>query len=109
EFIREPFLWKNGAKDTYRTQWEKPRHSTDGKVTDLETQLLQPESLVNRYKNLIAARKEQPALVQVSPANLRESALQQAGLLAFIRPHAKGDVLVLHNLGASGMQINLPG
>src|SRR5690606_11847741 len=63
EFIREPFLWKNGAKDTYRTQWEKPRHSTDGKVTDLETQLLQPESLVNRYKNLIAARKEQPALV----------------------------------------------
>ncbi len=109
EFIREPFLWKNAAKDTYRTQWEKPRHSVDGKVTDLETQLQEPESLVNRYKNLIAARKEEPALAQVSPANLRESTLQQAGLLAFIRPHAGGDVLVLHNLGASGMQISLPG
>ncbi len=98
ENLREPFLWAAGPRDSTRTRWMAPRYNTDQTVRPLSLQQADPTSLYHHYKRLIALRQQQPALRHVTPVNLREAGIRQAGVLAFVRPHATGDLLVLHNL-----------
>ncbi len=107
EYIREPFLWQNSAKDGIRTSWEKARYSVDGVVTDLATQKADPNSLFNHYKTMIAYRKKEPALANVSPANIAESKLNGNGIVAFIRPWQTGNVLAVHNITGETRQVNI--
>ena len=108
ELIREPFLWDEKSKDTHRTTWEKPGHSLDGAITPLAQQMKDPASLYNHYKSLAALRKSHPALAQVVPANLQASTLQHESVVAFIRPHQQGNVLVLHNVSGKTLELTLP-
>lgn len=107
ENIREPFLWDWQAKDTQRTHWMKPTFTTDATVKPLIDQQTDPNSMYQHYKKLISFRKNQPALCQVLIPNLKESTIQQAGILAFVRPHPTGDVLVIHNVGNAVQQVSL--
>lgn len=107
EYIREAFLWQNSAKDSYRAQWEKPRFSLDGAVKDLATQKEDQGSLFNHYKSMIAYRKKEPALANVTPANVAASKISQSGIVAFIRPWSAGNVLVVHNVTGSEQRVSL--
>ncbi|CCH01526.1 alpha amylase catalytic region [Fibrella aestuarina BUZ 2] len=108
ELIREPFLWTTRATDTARTRWQTPRFSTDSTVAPLSQQQTDPKSLYNHYRKLIALRRQTPALAQVLNPNLQPSSIRQDGVLAFVRPHASGDVLVVHNLGNVPSTVTLP-
>lgn len=107
ENIREAFLWDKRFDDKCRTNWRKPQFNTDSKVTPLKQQSTDPNSLYNHYKKLIHLRNNQPALWQILPPNLQKSQINQKGILAFIRPHASGDLLVIHNLSNKSHEIVL--
>lgn len=108
ENIREPFLWKAKNEDKMRTSWMKPAFSTDEKVKNLEAQKADPGSLFNYYKKLLQLRHNHQALAQVSPANLMASDIRETDILSFVRPHASGGLLVIHNTGDSEKIITLP-
>ncbi|WP_426295617.1 alpha-amylase family glycosyl hydrolase [Dyadobacter endophyticus] len=108
EHIREPFLWRKQAQDQQRTRWMKPSYSTDDSVRNLEAQMQDSTSLYHHYKRLIRLRHEHPALGQVAPANLLHAGVAQEGVLAFARPHASGDVLVIHNVSGTEKTVELP-
>lgn len=108
EYIREPFLWDRADRDKARTHWMTPRYSTDATVAPLAIQQTQPGSIYQHFRRLIAFRKSQPALADVVPPRLEEAGLApQEGLLAFVRPHASGNVLVVHNLGSRPLTVSL--
>ena len=108
EHIREPFLWKKLSQDQQRTRWLKPSYSTDNSVRDLEAQMRDPSSLYHHYKRLIKLRHDYPALGQVAPANLLRAGITQAGVIAFTRPHASGNLLVIHNVSGTAKTVELP-
>lgn len=108
EHIREPFLWKKQAEDRQRTRWIKPSYSTDNSVRNLEAQMQDPSSLYHHYKKLIKLRHDYPALVQVASANLLRAGVTQEGVIAFTRPHASGDLLVIHNVSGMEKTFELP-
>jgi alpha-amylase len=108
ENIREPFLWKAKSEDKVRTSWMKPEYSTDEKVKDLEQQKADPNSIFNYYKKLINLRRSQPALYQVSPANLALSGIQETDILSFVRPANSGNLLVIHNTSDQAKTVKLP-
>ncbi len=98
EHIREPFLW--GGQDALQTTWiTKNNLSTEQTVAPLTVQMQDKNSLYHHYKTLIALRRSQPALVQVLRPNL-EPVTTQPELLAFMRPHATGDLLVVNNVNS---------
>jgi len=107
EQIREPFLWDVKATDSMRTHWADRRLlSTDTTVTPLRMQQKDPQSLYNHYKKLIAFREKEPALRQVLRPNI-EVFPAQPELVAFIRPHATGDLLVVQNISDTAQQLKL--
>jgi alpha-amylase len=106
EFIREPFLWDKRDASPDRTKWIKPRYSTDSVVTPLKFQQNDENSMYNHYKKLIAFRNNHAAIWQISPPNLQESAIKQEGIIAFIRPHESGDLLVIHNVSGEKQVVN---
>jgi glycosidase len=107
ENIREPFLWDVKSADKYRTSWIKPTFTTESTVKPLSIQKTDINSIYNHYKKLISFRKSQVAMRQVSPANLKESSIKQEGIIAFIRPHSSGDLLVIHNISSEDKNITL--
>ena len=108
ENIREPFIWEKEASDKVRTTWLKPVFTTEKTVRPLSEQVKDPNSVFSTYKNLIAFRKSQPAMRQVIRPNLQESAIKQEGILAFVRNHTSGNLLVIHNLTGKVQDIQLP-
>jgi hypothetical protein len=38
---------------------------------------------------------------------LKESSIKQEGIIAFIRPHSSGDLLVIHNISSEAKNITL--
>ncbi|MBO9617015.1 MAG: DUF3459 domain-containing protein [Dyadobacter sp.] len=108
ENIREPFLWRDQATDKLRTSWMKPSYSTDDKVRNLEAQVKDPASIYHHYKKLLKLRHEYPALRQVAPVNLGDAGIRQEHIIAFTRPHASGDLLVVHNVSGVEKAIELP-
>lgn len=108
EEIREAFLWDTRWQDNDRTNWRKPRYNTDSKTTPLKQQLADAQSLYNHYKTLIALRNTQPALGQLSPPNLKESELNTEKVIAFVRPHVSGDLLVIQNTDSQRFEVKIP-
>lgn len=106
--IREPFLWQLEDQDPDRTRWTTPQYSTDSAVAPLAVQRKDAQSLYRHYRKLIALRKSRPALAQVRQPNLLRIPVREE-LIAFVRPHTSGDVLVVHNLSDSPQQFTVPG
>jgi alpha-amylase len=107
ERIREPFLWDVKAKDNLRTHWSsRPLLSTDTTVLPLQIQKKDPQSLYNHYKKLIYFRESQPALRQVLRPNIEVFATQ-AEVIAFVRPHPSGDLLVLQNVSGAAQTLRI--
>lgn len=107
ENIREAFLWDKRSDDHHRTNWRKPAYNTDSKVMPLKQQEADENSLFNHYKKLISLRKSKDVLWQISPPNLRESRIKKEGVVAFIRPHEQGNLLIIQNIGSTEQQIGL--
>jgi glycosidase len=103
-FIREPMLWRR-EPDPERTRPQRVRHSTDSTVRPVADQDEDPASLLNHYRDLIALRNATPAL---SVGSLETVDGLDERLVAFVRRHADGDVLVLHNLGREEAGFALP-
>ncbi len=108
ENIREPFLWDVASKDAARTKWMTPHLTTEQSVVPLAVQQKDPSSVFQTYQKLIAFRKSQPALKQVIKPNLAQSSITEEGILAFIRTHRKGNLLVIHNLTSNAKTITIP-
>jgi glycosidase len=107
EFIREPFLWASSLKkDKLQTSWLAPKYSTDETVTPYLLQKRDPKSIYNFYKNFIAYRNAEPALTL---GELIESDIENENLVSFIRKWGKDEVLVVHNLTNSPVEVNLFG
>lgn len=97
ENIREAFLWDTRNKDSFRTNWKKPKYNTDSKVSPLSEQQKDAESIYHHYKKLIHLRKTNPALGQVFQPNLEAIHGLDARIFAFKRSHTSGNVSVFHN------------
>lgn len=108
ENIREAFLWDTKPNDKIRTNWLKGKlFSTDETIKPLSIQSKDVNSVYNHYKTLIALRKSQPALWQIQNPNI-EAVETQKEVIAFIRPHQTGDLLVVHNISPVEQVITLP-
>ncbi|GAB4406743.1 MAG: alpha-amylase family glycosyl hydrolase [Bacteroidia bacterium] len=104
--LREPFPWGASAADL-TTRWMASDFNTPDKVVPLAAQMTREGSLYQHYRSLIALRKSIPALSQVTQPRI-EAVKTQHEVIAFVRPHATGDVLVLHNLSDKPQRVVLP-
>jgi glycosidase len=95
EYIREPFIWDEGEKDTEQTSWETPKYSTDQTVIPLAKQKNDPNSLYNFYKKFINYRNSSSILTYGSIEN---STLQVREMVSFIRKNENGVLLIIHNI-----------
>ena len=103
-FIREPMLWQS-QPDPWRARPNKIRHSKDHQVKPVAAQLKDGQSLLNHYKSLIELRSKTPAL---AGGDFEPLEGLQEGLVAFVRRHPSGDVLVLHNVSRQTAEVKLP-
>ncbi len=110
EGIREAFLWDTRKQDKDRTNWRKPKYNTDSRTLPLTQQKADANSMYNHYRKLIHLRNSQPALHQVSPPNLRESPVSVSSnkLVAFVRPHESGDLLIVQNITNNAVKYRFP-
>jgi glycosidase len=110
EGIREAFLWDIRKNDRDRTNWRKPKYNTDSRVTPLKQQKTDENSMYNHYRKLIHLRKSQPALGQISPPNLQKSpvSVSPSKLVAFVRPHESGDLLIVQNISNKTVKFKFP-
>jgi alpha-amylase len=102
--IREPFLWST-PPDPARTRWIEPRHSTDETVVPMEVQARSDTSMLAHYRTLIALRNAQPALALggIEPLDAPDERL-----VAFLRTHPSGALIVVHNVGSEPVEAVLP-
>ena len=107
--IREAFLWSADPEDGQLAAWRKSVHSTPDTVKDLLSQINDPESVYHHYKTLIQLRRQLPALGQVINPNLTDIRLESDQLLAYLRPHERASVLVIHNLSSVPQITEIPG
>ncbi len=104
EYIREPFLWDDIKNDKNRTTWIKPLYNSDSTIEPLAKQLKDKNSLVNYYKSFIALRNNSKALTfgELTPIDLGKSEL-----CAFQRNFEDENLLVIHNLSQTAINISL--
>lgn len=107
-YIREPFLWSSSPDDDSTTTWLQAEFSTKKNVLPLSVQQFEENSIFNHYKTLIALRKSEPALGQVLHPNIETVDLNDQEILAYLRPHDKTPVLIIHNLCKLSKLIALP-
>lgn len=103
-FIREPMLWQN-QPDPWRARPNKVRHSKDHQVKPVAAQLKDGQSLLNHYKSFIELRNRTLALSQGEFEPVEDL---HERLVAFVRRHPSGDVLVLHNVSRRATNLDLP-
>lgn len=106
EQIREPFLWDIQSKDSGRTTWIKPVYSTDKTVTPLAIQKKDPSSYFNHYKQLIHLRNSNPALA-IGSLELPQDSYPKS-IMAYERKSNQQDLFIIHNVGDSTLEIELP-
>ncbi len=107
-YIREPFLWSEDPENPEITTWQTAAFSTLKNISPLSHQASDPHSVYMHYKALISLRKKEPALAQVLRPNIEPVSLDDEGLLAYLRPHADGSILIIHNLTKLSKQVQLP-
>lgn len=103
-FIREPMLWQ-AQPDPWRARPREVRHSKDHKVEHVAAQTQDGQSLLNHYKSLIELRNNTPALTS---GDLEPVEDLHERLVAFVRRHPSGDVLVVHNISRRTISADLP-
>ena len=103
-FIREPMLWQR-SPDPSRPRNDKVRHSKDSTVRPAAEQADDPRSLLSHYRTLIKLRNETPALTF---GGFEPVEGLHDRMVAFVRRHEAGDVLVLHNVGPTNIKATLP-
>lgn len=105
EFIREPFLWDVKNKDKGRAAWVTPRYSTDSIIVSAAQQMKDKTSLFNYYKTFIAFRNNSKALTfgELKPVDIGIKEV-----CSFQRSYEDENLLVLHNLSKTDLNISLP-
>lgn len=106
EHIREPFLWDIKEKDTGRATWIEPKYSTDETVGSVEIQRNIRDSFFNHYKELIRLRNSHSALA-IGSLEILELEYPES-IMAYGRKTDGQEVLVIHNVGAESMELNIP-
>ncbi len=106
EQIREPFLWDLQSKDIGRATWIKPVYSTDKTVTPLAIQQKDPSSYFNHYKRVIQLRNSSPALA-IGSLELSQDSYPKS-IMVYERKSANQELLIIHNVGDSTIEISLP-
>lgn len=104
EFIREPFVWAEGANEKMQTRWEKPTYSTDQTVIPLTKQKDDPKSLYNFYKRFIHYRNSSEVLTYGS---IESSPLSVQELVSFIRRKGDEQRLIIHNVSDVEITVRL--
>jgi glycosidase len=127
EEIREPMKWADDAEiaalkageadagseasgsllsaDQYaaaNTSWRLPRHQAD--TSSVLAQDGDPDSLLNHYRALIHLRSMLPVLIDGS---ISQVDLEPVQLMAYERRSDADRVLVVHNLGAAEVKVDL--
>jgi alpha-amylase len=105
ERIREPFLWREG-EDPGRPLWIKPEYNTADQIKSLAEQRKDENSLYHHYKELIAFRKNLPALTF---GELVAVDLEDKNVLAYKRQFQDDKLLIIHNLSKEPATLTLPG
>lgn len=104
EYIREPFIWDNDAKDQSQTRWEEPKYSNDQTVVPYVKQKDDPASLYNFYKRFIQYRNSSRVLTY---GNLDATPLKINEVVSFIREKDGDKLLVMHNVSDVELTIDL--
>ncbi|MGB5930068.1 MAG: alpha-amylase family glycosyl hydrolase, partial [Cyclobacteriaceae bacterium] len=104
EFIREPFLWKEGT-DPAETSWGEVRYNTKEAISPLSIQREDPSSIYNLYKELIALRNLSAVLTY---GDMQEVDDQTDEVISFTRYHEGDTLLVMHNLTGTEISADLP-
>lgn len=107
-FIREPFLWSDNEKDSRITKVIDQCYSTTDTVRPLTLQQRSSDSVFHHYKKLISLRKTEPSLSNSENYNLEGVEINDPELLAYLRPHDKRSVLVIHNLSKNDKTLPEP-
>lgn len=97
ELIRTPMQWDATEHAGFSTATPWQPVNRDFATVNVAAQKDDPESLLNRYRNLLQARAEHPAL---STGGLQLLASSCPSVIAWLRSSADGSdhVLVVHNL-----------
>ncbi|KEO75299.1 alpha-amylase [Anditalea andensis] len=106
EHIREPFLWDVETKDTGRTTWIAPKHSTDKTVTPLAQQKDHAESFFSHYKQVIQLRQSSKVLTL---GDLQAAAVDTPkAIMAYVRSYQGEKAHVFHNISDQEVEIEQP-
>lgn len=105
--IREPFLWSDDPDAKDQTRWAKAKYSVPPDVIPLSAQTEDVSSLYNHYKTLIALKKTNPVLANITGSNLARYSFQDDELLSYIRTGENEELLIVHNLSAKVKTLNL--
>jgi glycosidase len=95
EGLREPMRWSAADQGEGQTTWEAGRNNAGAINVDVESQLNDSGSMLERYRELIALRNEIPAL---RDGGIRDYASGNPGVMAYERLTTQDQVLVVHNL-----------
>ncbi|WP_083613610.1 alpha-amylase family glycosyl hydrolase [Paenibacillus sp. P46E] len=102
EGIREPMRWAAGQPANGQTTWE-PGSNNDAKTgVNVESQLNNSDSLLERYRQLISIRGEIPAL---RDGDIRDYPSGNSGVMAYERITSGQQILVAHNLTGESLSI----
>lgn len=94
EYIRTPMQWTSGANAGFSTAIPWQRVNVEYETKNVETQLVDPDSLLNHYRKLIHLRSEHAALRMGIRTPLKCSTDE---LYGYLRHSEAEDILVLLN------------
>ncbi len=100
EMIRTPFLW--GENSSYNTTWIEDEQNIWTKT--LEEQIMDNTSMYSFYKELIAVRKENVALLN---GDFLAVDTGNDSIMAYIRECDEQRVLIFHNLSSGEQTLSL--
>ncbi|HAF99196.1 alpha-amylase family glycosyl hydrolase [Paenibacillus lactis] len=106
EQIREPMIWSNTGSDKGQTTWEPLKHNRGDQVEGVLQQTGDPDSLLSRYRTLIAWRHEMLAL---NRGTIESFASGNESVMAYVRRTNDSKALVVHNLSGKEQRVELAG
>lgn len=104
EQIREPMIWSNTGSDKGQTTWEPLKYNAGDRIQGVEQQMKDPDSLLSRYRTLIAWRNDMPALRDGTIESYKTGSEQ---VMAYVRRTKDAQALVVHNLSEQPQRIEL--
>lgn len=104
EGIREPMRWMKEALGGGQTTWEVGTNNANSVGSDVESQMNDDSSLLERYRELISLRNDLPAL---RDGGIRDYTSGNVGVMAYERLTTNEQVLVVHNLTGEVQLITL--